>query len=294
MAAAGPVPPAGPGELPVSILVDYDRTISFSDVGDGLLARHGPPAPVLAAAEAEYDAGRRGSRELIEWNMDTLPRDARMLREEAAAVAQDRAFPAFVAIARGAGALVEVVSDGLGFYVASNLEALDPALADLPIATTRNEVHDGRAGVSFPYGHPDCFVCGTCKRERVRAHQASGRFVVFVGDGTSDRYAAHHADLVFAKDKLLAWMRATGRPVQPWHGFAWLAAWFQAAVANGELPRASGEVAALRRERPSAGFICGPEVWGPGRLVPPGPEIRRPGRPSRRSGRTPRTGASHA
>ncbi len=293
MADAGPVRPVGPGELPVSILVDYDRTISFRDVGDDLLARHGPPAAVLAAVEAEYDAGRRGSRELIEWNMDTLPVDARMLREEAAAVAQDRAFPAFVVLARGAGALVEVVSDGLGFYVASNLEALDPGLADLPIATTRNEVRDGRAGVTFPYGHPDCAVCGTCKRERVRAHQASGRFVVFVGDGTSDRYAAHHADLVFAKDKLLAWMRATGRPVQPWHGFLELQAWFRAAAGDGRLPRTAEGVAALRRERPAPGFICGPEVWGPGRLVPPGPDVSGPA-PSRRSGRTPRTGASRA
>ncbi len=268
MADAGPVPQVGPGEPPVSILVDYDGTISVSDVGDHLLAQHGPPAHVLAAADAEFDAGRRGSRELIEWNMDTLPRDARMLRDEAAAVAQDRAFPAFVAIARSAGALVEVVSDGLGFYVASNLAALDPGLADIPVATARNEVRAGRAGVSFPYGHPDCFVCGTCKRERVRLHQASGRFVVFIGDGTSDRYAAHHADLVFAKDKLLAWMRATGRPARPWRGFLELQEWFRAAVADGRLPRSADEVAALRRERPWPGFICGPEAWGPGRRVP--------------------------
>ena len=32
-------------------------------------------------------------------------------------------------------------------------------------------VGEGGAGVSFPYGHPACFVCGTCKRERVRLHR---------------------------------------------------------------------------------------------------------------------------
>ncbi len=60
------------------------------------------------------------------------------------------------------------------------------------------------AALTFPYGHPACFVCGTCKRERVRAHEADGRVVVFIGDGSSDRYAAHHADIVWAKDRLLA------------------------------------------------------------------------------------------
>jgi hypothetical protein len=56
-------------------------------------------------------------------------------------------------------------------------------LDDVPIATNANALRGGGAGVSFPYGHPVCHVCGTCKRERVRAHQAAGNVVVFVGDG---------------------------------------------------------------------------------------------------------------
>ena len=50
---------------------------------------------------------------------------------------------------------------------------------DLPIATANTTFARGRAAIEFPNGHPECFVCGTCKRSRVLSHQAAGRAVVF-------------------------------------------------------------------------------------------------------------------
>ncbi|HEY7600034.1 MAG TPA: hypothetical protein VH741_08910, partial [Candidatus Limnocylindrales bacterium] len=93
-------------------------------MGDELMRRHFTDAATLAEKDALYDAGVLGSRELMRWDMDVLPRDAGLLRSEAARMPQDAAFPAFVAAVRARGAQVEVVSDGLGFYVASNLAAL--------------------------------------------------------------------------------------------------------------------------------------------------------------------------
>ena len=262
-------PGAASEGAPVSILVDYDGTVSRSDVGDLLLERHAADQGLVRAMDQAFSDGRVGSRDLIRWDMDVLPGDAGLLRAEAASVAQDETFPAFVRTVRAAGALVEIVSDGLGFYVASNLARLDPALAVLPIATNANDL-DGPGGVRFPYGHPACLVCGTCKRERVRLHAAAGRVVVFVGDGTSDRYAAHHADVVFAKNALLAWGRATGRPFSAWDRFSDIEAWFVAAICDGRLPATPADLAAWRgAHRPEApGFICGPEVWGAGRTHP--------------------------
>jgi 2-hydroxy-3-keto-5-methylthiopentenyl-1-phosphate phosphatase len=263
------VPDFPPG-APVSVLVDYDGTVSRQDIGDVLLAEHAlVPQEVVIARDADYDAGRSGSRELMQWDMEVLPRDADLLRSIAASIPQDETFPSFVAAVRAAGAVLEIVSDGLGFYVASNLVRLDPGLADLPIATNENDV-DGGGRMAFPYGHPACFVCGTCKRERVRAHEAGGRVVVFIGDGQSDRYAAHHADIVFAKAALLDWGRATGRDFIAWERFAEIEAWFRAALADGRLPARAEDLARWRAtHRPlRPDFICGPEAWGPGRTVP--------------------------
>jgi len=265
-----PLLPVLPAGAPVSVLVDYDGTVSRQDVGTVLLAEHAlVDQAVVAAKDAAYDAGRWGSRDLMQWDMDVLPREGALLRTFAAGIPQDASFVSFVAAVRDAGAAIEIVSDGLGFYVASNLARLDPALADLAVATNDNDV-DGEGRLSFPYGHPACFVCGTCKRERVRAHEADGRVVIFIGDGTSDRYAAHHADIVWAKDSLLRWGEETGRDFRAWDRFSEIRAWFVEAVADGRLPATTADLPAWRAtHRPlRPDFICGPEAWGPGRLVP--------------------------
>ena len=236
------------------------------------MARHYADSAELARLDALYDAGQLGSRELMMWDMDVLPRDAELLTREAAQMAQDDAFPSFVAGVRGRGAHVEVVSDGFGFYVSSNLAAL--GVGDIFVATNENRVGEGRAGMSFPFGHPTCFVCGTCKRERVRLHQASGRVVVFIGDGTSDRYAAAHADMVFAKGSLARFCASEGWPFLPWDSFIDVNAEVARAFDDGRLPIDPASLPAWRQAHapgPRA-FICGPEVWGPGRTTPgPGP-----------------------
>jgi len=204
--------------------------------------------------------------------MDVLPRDPELLFREAAEMPQDATFRAFVRAVRERGAQIEIVSDGLGFYVRSNLAAL--GLGDLFVATNDNTVEDAGAGMSFPFSHPSCFVCGTCKRERVRLHQAEGRAVVFVGDGTSDRFAAAHADVTFAKGSLVRLCRAEGWPVHEWNDFADVLTQVEAMFADGRLPASAADLADWRtlHALPPRPFICGPEVWGPGRTTPrPGP-----------------------
>jgi 2-hydroxy-3-keto-5-methylthiopentenyl-1-phosphate phosphatase len=265
--AATPVPPPAPGAVPLAVLVDYDGTISVRDIGDVLMERYFPDAALAAATDAAFDRGEITSRDLVRWDMAVLPREPDLLRAAAAALEQDAAFPSFVAWVRSLRGTVEVVSDGLGFYVGSNLASLDASLADLPVATNGNLV-DGPDGVSFPFANPLCDACGTCKRERVRVHRAAGWFVAVVGDGTTDRYAAHEADLTLAKGKLLAWASTTGHDAMPWRDFRDVRAALEAALADGLVPATADALAARRAVRPVPGDppICGPEVWGPAAL----------------------------
>ncbi|MFN8619200.1 MAG: HAD-IB family phosphatase [Chloroflexota bacterium] len=276
MPAAEAPPPLTADAAPVAVLVDYDGTISRHDIGDLLLDRHVTDRAALARLDAAYDAGTMGSRDLIRWDMDVLPDPPDGLIAEAAAVPQDAGFADLVRVTRARGGIVEIVSDGLGFYIESNLRRL--GLDDVAIATNRNALRGGGAGVDFPYGHPACLVCGTCKRERVRAHQAAGRVVVFVGDGPSDRYAMHHADVAFATGRLLQFCRRAGYPAIAWTELREVAAWVEVALTDGTLPASAAEVPAWRAARRTAtggdtrpAFICGPEQWGPGRSVPPPP-----------------------
>ncbi|MBA2556799.1 MAG: HAD-IB family phosphatase [Chloroflexi bacterium] len=269
MARAALIPRFEPDGAPVSFLIDYDGTISLVDVADNLLRRF-VTDPVLTAELADkdlaYAAGGIGSRELMRWDMEVLPRYPALLRETAAAAPHDPTFVDFVRAARARGAALEIVSDGLGFYLEPALAAL--GLGDLPVATNDNDLGAPPPALDFPYGHPRCQVCGTCKRERVRAHQAAGQTVVFVGDGVSDRFAAAHADVVFAKDQLAELCAQEGWPFRPWGTFSEIARWMTEAFDSGEL--AARQTPESRRDRPPDphGFICGPEIWGPFRLTP--------------------------
>jgi 2-hydroxy-3-keto-5-methylthiopentenyl-1-phosphate phosphatase len=257
--SAPPIRRLRPGEPPIAILVDYDGTIALTDVSDTVMAEHVPG--IWEAEAAAYDAGLMGSRRLMTWEMAQVDADPAALLATAAAQPHDPGFVPFVRRAQASRVPIEVVSDGFGFFIRPALEAL--GVGELPVVTARTTFAGRGASIAFPNGHPNCHVCGTCKRNRVLAHQAAGRAVVFIGDGESDRYAAGYADVVFAKHSLINICLEAGWSFRRWTEFAeldrWLAETLHAWAADER--SVPGPVA-----RP---FFCGPEVWGTGLTDPP-------------------------
>jgi 2,3-diketo-5-methylthio-1-phosphopentane phosphatase len=266
---APPIRPLRSGEPPLAILVDYDGTIALTDVSDTVMAEHVPG--IWEAEAAAYDAGLMGSRRLMSWEMAQVDGDPAGLLATAAAQPHDPGFVPFVRRAQAAGIPVEVVSDGFGFFIRPALEAL--GVGELPVVSARTTFADGGASMSFPNGHRSCHVCGTCKRNRVLAHQAAGRAVVFVGNGESDRYAAGYSDVVFAKHSLINICLEAGWTFRRWTEFeeidSWLGSTLRAWLAD---PATLGGPTA----RPA---FCGPEVWGRDLVDPP--EGYWPPKPSR-------------
>jgi 2,3-diketo-5-methylthio-1-phosphopentane phosphatase len=266
-------PEFDPDGAPISVLVDFDGTISLADVGDALLGDLVADQALVRSMDQQYIDGRMGSRELIAWDMEVLPRDAAVLLAAVDAVPLDETMVDLVGTVRDLGAAIEIVSDGMGFHIERMLARL--AVPDIPVATNRSTLGEGADGVTFPYGHQRCHVCGTCKRERIRTHQAAGRVAVFVGDGPSDRYAAHHADILFAKDSLAVWCQSEDIAYEPWERLSDVAGWLESAIADGRLPGdalafeawVTGRRMRLENGPPRPDFICGPEVWGDGRAV---------------------------
>lgn len=256
---APPIPPLRPGDPPLAILVDYDGTIAVTDVSDTVMAEHVPA--IWESEAAAYDAGLMGSRRLMEIEMALIDAPAEALLATAAAQPHDPGFVPFVRRAQAAGVVIEVVSDGFGFFIQPALDAL--GVGELPVITARTALRGRRASIEFPNGHPTCLVCGTCKRNRVLAHQAAGRAVVFIGDGESDRYAAGYCDLVWAKRSLVRICLEAGWPFRRWTEFTEVEVWLEETLVawRADPKRLAGPVA-----RP---FFCGPEVWGQGLADPP-------------------------
>jgi 2-hydroxy-3-keto-5-methylthiopentenyl-1-phosphate phosphatase len=256
-----PVPPLLPGQPPIAILVDYDGTIARTDVSDTLMAEFVDAE--WEAHVADYDAGRVGSRRLMAWEIAQIAADPTRLLATAAEQPHDETFRPFAERALAVGIPVEVVSDGFGFFIEPAMRAM--GVGWIPVVTAETSFGPGGASIAFPNGDPDCYVCGTCKRNRVLAHQAAGRAVVFIGDGESDRYAAAYADTVFAKHSLVRLCVENEWPFERWTEFSEIQSWLErrlsaVAAAPASLP--------APRARPP---FCGAEVWGPGRFDPPAP-----------------------
>jgi CTP synthase len=170
-----------------------------------------------------------GSRRLMEREVEMMDAPEPVFLATAAEQPHDPGFVPFVRRARTAGIVVEVVSDGFGFFIEPALEAL--GVGDVPVITALTTFAGRRASIAYPNGHPSCFVCGTCKRNRVLAHQAAGRAVVFIGDGESDRYAAGYSDIVWAKRALVWICLEAGWPFHRWTEFGEIDAWLEEQLA---------------------------------------------------------------
>jgi 2-hydroxy-3-keto-5-methylthiopentenyl-1-phosphate phosphatase len=188
-----------------SVFLDFDGTISQTDVGVHLLERLGEPG--WREVDAEYASGEIGSRVCLLDEWDLLPHDEELLRDVAAEVPLDPDLERLVSSLRGAGAEVSIVSDGFGFYATERLAHLD-----IPVVT--NSVDWTRGRLEFP--HQDrccaCSSCGTCKQAPIKDAGRRGRATVMVGDGTSDRKAALLADVVLAKGPLASWCALNAVP----------------------------------------------------------------------------------
>ncbi len=133
MSEAAQRPSFDPVGAPISLLVDFDGTISQADVPDMLLARFVADQDLVRRMDQLYLEGRKGSRDLPAGDREVLPRDPELLLREVDALPLDETFEDLLRAVEEVGAAIEIVSDGTGFHVERMLARLD--LTDVPIAT---------------------------------------------------------------------------------------------------------------------------------------------------------------
>jgi len=178
------------------VFVDFDGTITDVDTFDVLTRRFG--------GDEAWDQTERRLRDGTMSVREALDVQASLVRgsfEEVSAliareVRVDPSFASFVAACREHGLEVTVVSSGIDRIVRNRLESL--GLGDLPVVANGVEISAGAWRIQFR----DAAANGTDKAGLVRAAQAAGTRVVFIGDGRSDFDAALCADRRFAKRDL--------------------------------------------------------------------------------------------
>ena len=209
-----------------AVLVDFDGTACLHDVAEHLLGEFATGD--WKGLDEAWERGELGSQHTVAAQSAMLDADRETLLAHATAhCAMDPTFAPFVTWAHQVGIEVALASDGFGFYIEPLLAAA--GVPPIPVITNEQAWDEGnRPGpLGFPSGHPECIGCGTCKMQAVLDRQQGDSAVAFVGEGSSDRYAALYADVTFAKLDLIAHCERDGVAFVAWNDFDDVRRWLE-------------------------------------------------------------------
>ena len=194
-----------------SIVIDFDGTITQDDLLDQIARDFGDPA-VYQEVEDALHAGTMPLREVItrEYAPVTTP------LPELVAWVLDRVrvrpgFAEFVESAQRASWEVHVVSSGFEEFIGPVLER-----EGVDVAVHANRVDARPEGWVVEWRYPEsCDHCDeSCKRKLLPPG-----YVVYIGDGYSDRCAALASDRVFAMRGLARYLEEHGAAYEPFDDF---------------------------------------------------------------------------
>lgn len=189
----------------IAILCDFDGTVARDDVGNLLFQKFADGDKCKNVIDL-WKQGEISSRECLEKEAELARASRDALNLFIMERKLDPYFKDFVDFARRRKMEVVIVSDGLDYYIEKML--LRTGLADIDFYANKLRLNDHSLRVRFPYyDMMDCQSCGNCKTFHMEKYKAEGYFVVYVGNGLSDRCPSKYADCVFAKGELLDFCR---------------------------------------------------------------------------------------
>ncbi len=213
------------------MLLDFDGTLVEPNVAIELVSEFVPDGKRVAREVDDLlHSGRISLREA--WSRQVALLDPHRLDEMARWSVEHTPLRAgateLVTLLRRHAIPTTVVSGGLDFYIHPILRRHG---FDLPVRSDRLEVNDGSFALLHPYGHPTCRLCGICKAAIAQPAPDEPLRSVFAGDGSTDRYAAEVADIVFARRRLRQYCDAAAIPYFPFEEFGpfteKIAAWLE-------------------------------------------------------------------
>jgi 2,3-diketo-5-methylthio-1-phosphopentane phosphatase len=190
----------------IAVLCDFDGTVAQDDVGNLLFRTFSTDGDTARVVE-RWKRGEISSRECLEQEAALTRCCPDELRSFALARRLDPYFKDFHDFARQRGIEVVVLSDGLDYYIEQILVRHGLGAIEFYANRLRHEGESLR--IEFPWHNLlACTDCGCCKTHHLFRYRNQGYYIVYVGNGLSDRCPCESADLVFAKGDLLDHCRA--------------------------------------------------------------------------------------
>ncbi|OGL40235.1 MAG: hypothetical protein A3C43_06410 [Candidatus Schekmanbacteria bacterium RIFCSPHIGHO2_02_FULL_38_11] len=182
------------------VLTDFDGTVTKRDVCYLLLDEFAKFN--WQETDRQWVDGRLSTEEAYKKLLKSIDITKEKFDRFIETVEIDEGFKAFFFGCKKNNVRVEIVSDGLDYYIRRILER--EGLGEIPFHSNRLNFKGNEWVLEFDKkSHKLCprkdNPCGFCKRMVVEARKNEGYKIIFIGDGPSDRCPASCADIVFAK-----------------------------------------------------------------------------------------------
>jgi 2,3-diketo-5-methylthio-1-phosphopentane phosphatase len=184
------------------IFVDFDGTISKTDVGEAIFREFGNKEEVNKIIDdllndriSAKDSWLALCNSVQNFNKSKFDKFIDKIEI-------DSTFIAFKKYCEKNNFKLYVLSDGFDYYIHKifNKEKINDVIVysnKLSITALNKLVP------SFPYLDLSCKSSANCKRNHIISLSSDEDFTVFIGDGNSDKYTVQFCDFIFAKDDLL-------------------------------------------------------------------------------------------
>jgi 2-hydroxy-3-keto-5-methylthiopentenyl-1-phosphate phosphatase len=205
----------------IRIFVDFDGTVSDKDVGHHIFQKFLRPELIEQgwhqAILDEWKAGLISSQECLSLECEHSVISEKEMNTELDRFALTRGFVETADYCKNQGIPLMILSDGLDYYIEYILGKY--GLSDVEYRANHMYFHNGSLKVEFPYIDKGCGRCGNCKRWHIDTLREDGDFVIYVGDGYSDRFAIQSADVAFARYDLAEYCEEQGLTYIPFNNF---------------------------------------------------------------------------
>ena len=237
--------------MALKVFVDFDGTISRSDVGSAFFRSFSGPS--CTALIDEYKEGRISAVECFQQEADSVgavnKSDADLFFR---AQQIDESFRDFVAYCEQHEVDLLVVSDGLDYYIHEILEANGIRGVQVLANHAQFVPLDGDSlyglKVQFPFTDVECTRCACCKRNAIVTRSADKDIIIYVGDGYSDTCPVQYADIVFAKAQLQTFCRDANVSYFPYKSFQDVIVRLEMLERGGRQPRHNRRAELMRRD----------------------------------------------
>lgn len=187
----------------ITIISDFDGTISERDIGHHFFGTFIPDKEQWQELLRRWKFGLVSSKECLEHEISWVKARRKDLDQFIGNETLDPYFKDFVDFCNRRRFDILILSDGLDYYIDYLLMKF--GLGFLRFKANKLVLRNGNiSGIAFPYYNMmECTMCANCKKYHLEQLKEEGHYIIYVGNGFSDRCPAGYADMVLAKGDLL-------------------------------------------------------------------------------------------